>query len=183
MGLAIQKIMTPETFSRKHLSLFFQHYRADHPPYGKLSKTKEEMVIEKSASVEELKMLIMKRYDIDLENILMERGRMTSTITVQTAYAMRWEPVSNIARINEQPLMLRNGMLVIFQDKTVQLSEDAKERLEEEKKAKANKRRNRLKRNPNYKAGSRVRRAEPALIIRTESEVFEAEKAKQEKKE
>jgi len=183
--LAIQRIVTPETFSRKHLSLFFLHYRADHLPYGKLSNTKEEMVIEKTASVEELKALIMKRYDIELENILIERGRMTSVMTAQSVYAMKWHEVANILRISESPLMLRNGMIVIFQDKTVQLSEEVKERLEEEKKAKANKRRNRLKRNPNYKAGdtSRVRRAEPALIIRTESEVFAAEKAEQEKKE
>jgi len=183
--LAIQRILTPETFSRKHLSLFFQIYRADHPPYGKLSKTREEMVIEKTASVEELKTLIMKRYDIDMENILIERGRITSVTTAQSVYAMRWEQVADTLRINEMPLMLRSGMVVIVQDKTVQLSEEAKERLEEEKRAKANKRRNRLKRNPNYKAGdtSRVRRAEPALIIRTESEVFEAEKAAQEKKE
>jgi len=182
--LAVQMIPLAETFSRKHLSLFFQHYRADVPPYGKLSNTKEEMVIEKDALVRDLKKLISERFNIELSNLLIERGRMTSVMTSKSVYALRWNDLPDDASINRMPLMLRNGQIVIFQDKTVVLTEEQIQKVEEERKAQAAQKRSRLKRNPNYKpaSASRERRPERALIIRTESEVFAIEKAEEEKK-
>jgi len=180
--LAIQMIPSSESFSRKHLSLFFQHYRADVPPYGKLSKTKDEMVIEKDALVRDLKKLISERYNIDISNLLIERGRMTSVMNSKSVHSLRWDDLADDGAINRLPLMLRNGQIVIFQDKTVVLTQEQIQQMEEERKAQGSQKRSRLKRNPNYKSASRVRRPERALIIRTESEVLAAEKADEEKK-
>jgi len=180
--LAIQMIPISENFSRKHLSLFFQHYRADIPPYGQLSKTKDEMVIEKDALVRDLKKLISERYSIDLSNLLVERGRMTAAMNSKSVYSLKWDDIPDDGAINRMPLMLRNGQIVIYQDKTVVLTQEQIQKLEEERKAKGSQKRSRLKRNPNYKPASRVRVPERALIIRTESEVLAEEKPEEDQK-
>merc|ERR1712176_1317015 len=191
-NLAVQLVKAPEVFTKQSIVLFFQRYRADVLPHGKLEKEKVELVLKKSAKLSELKTLISAQFDIKTENVLVYPGRITRVMKAVDVHKLDWEHMNNTASddnaINAAPMGFRNGMICIFRDKSVVMSEAQLKQLEDERRAKEERRRQKLKGNPNFKAGSKTTsyrkpRKEVALVIRTEDEMKEIEAKKAAEKE